>query len=786
MGGAPTPASGSQGYVVKNLSANTTYYFAIKLTDSLGNVSDIATASGTTLAAAAVSTDTTAPGAIGDLAAQAGTTATSQIKLTWTATGDDGATGIVNKYIIKRSTSAITADNFDAATTVFNSLAPKSSGSSESFTVTGLTSGTTYYFAIKAQDEASNNSAISNGPVSLATAANLPTITSLDIASGQNDGAVAITASGTNFVDGANTLRFTNSSNTFDLAATYISATSLTASVPVGAPVGTYDLRVINANGTSAALVSAYKVTAAPIPLPAVTDVIPSTISATDTNIKIEIIGANLLSASAVILDDAGNTALTIDTNTATKITATLAAAPAAGNYNIKVTTAGGTNTISSVKLNVKTPLTIDSSTLEQTTSDPIDLSTTNTIPVQITLQSDDTIVSTETTGTIEVVIPPATEVLKSDGTAYTGNINPPQIVKPTEEIIAKAGADAVVITMGNPDEKITFSNDFVTTVTLETTNTKAPLIWYYKPDGTLELAGKPGTKDGVTYAAGGTVLNTVVNGSVYTYTIGMLMDHMSSYVAGVNPTISSLSPTSGYNGSSITISGTNFSPGATVTFGSAGASISSSGTTQITITVPSIGTGTYAISVTNSDGLSSNSKDFSVIASGSGGGTSSSAYVDWLTQQMQQTQATTTATTTVTIPVTTQPQGQVLGEQIFADGAMIRATNGFDVYIVKYVGNKKFKRLILNPSVFNSYKHLKWADVLNVDQSVIDSFVTSDLVRVVGNAKVYKLTPSGDKGTKQWIKTENAFHNRGFDWDAIYEINSTDRDSYTTGVTLE
>lgn len=119
-------------------------------------------------------------------------------------------------------------------------------------------------------------------------------------------------------------------------------------------------------------------------------------------------------------------------------------------------------------------------------------------------------------------------------------------------------------------------------------------------------------------------------------------------------------------------------------------------------------------------------------------------------------------------------------------EGGLIRAAGDIDVYIVKYVGAKKFKRLILSPSVFNSYQHLKWSDIKDVDKSVIDSFTTSDLVRAVNDPKVYKLYPSGDTGEKRWITTADAFFRMGFDWDAIYEINQVDRDSYIEGNTFE
>jgi|GEM_PF-3762259 len=117
-------------------------------------------------------------------------------------------------------------------------------------------------------------------------------------------------------------------------------------------------------------------------------------------------------------------------------------------------------------------------------------------------------------------------------------------------------------------------------------------------------------------------------------------------------------------------------------------------------------------------------------------------------------------------------------------DGALIRAKHTSDIYIVKYVGAKKFKRLILSPSVFNSYGHLRWDDVIDLDSSVVDSFTTSNLVRAINDPKVYVLSPSGDTGERHWISSETAFKNLSLDWDSIYEINEKDRDSYVTGST--
>lgn len=81
--------------------------------------------------------------------------------LAWTAPGGDGNTGTAVAYDLRYATSAITSSNWSSATPVSGVPAPKTAGSAEAFTVTGLTPGTTYYFALKAKDLV-NESPISN------------------------------------------------------------------------------------------------------------------------------------------------------------------------------------------------------------------------------------------------------------------------------------------------------------------------------------------------------------------------------------------------------------------------------------------------------------------------------------------------------------------------------------------------------------------------------------------------------------------------------------------------
>ena len=112
--------------------------------------------------ATGLGTDSTPPDAVADLAT--GTVTSSSIDLSWTAPGDDGATGTGTTYDVRYSTSTITAGNWASATQATGEPSPQVAGTGESFTVTGLSASTLYYFAIKTSDEVPNESTISNVP----------------------------------------------------------------------------------------------------------------------------------------------------------------------------------------------------------------------------------------------------------------------------------------------------------------------------------------------------------------------------------------------------------------------------------------------------------------------------------------------------------------------------------------------------------------------------------------------------------------------------------------------
>jgi subtilisin family serine protease len=103
------------------------------------------------------------PGAVIDLATGAATS--DRLALSWTAPGDDGSVGTAMGYDVRYASSPIVDQaGWDAATPATGEPNPSIAGSAETMQVTGLTPSTTYYFAIRAQDEYGNLGDLSNSP----------------------------------------------------------------------------------------------------------------------------------------------------------------------------------------------------------------------------------------------------------------------------------------------------------------------------------------------------------------------------------------------------------------------------------------------------------------------------------------------------------------------------------------------------------------------------------------------------------------------------------------------
>ena len=101
-------------------------------------------------------------------------------------------------------------------------------------------------------------------------------------------------------------------------------------------------------------------------------------------------------------------------------------------------------------------------------------------------------------------------------------------------------------------------------------------------------------------------------------------------------------------------------------------------------------------------------------------------------------------------------------------DGDLITTSNNPDIYIVKIGNGFKYKRLILNPSIFESYGHLEWSNVKTVSQETLNSFISSQLVREVNpdgsivDGRIFMLFPNGDSGIKRHIQLDQIEFTQG------------------------
>ena len=84
------------------------------------------------------------------------------VTLTWSAPGDDSLTGRASRFDLRYSLQLLTPANFSQAASAAGLPAPGPPGTVESVRIDGLTTGQTYYFAIKSDDDAGNWSVMSN------------------------------------------------------------------------------------------------------------------------------------------------------------------------------------------------------------------------------------------------------------------------------------------------------------------------------------------------------------------------------------------------------------------------------------------------------------------------------------------------------------------------------------------------------------------------------------------------------------------------------------------------
>ncbi len=486
-----------------------------------------------------------------------GDPASSTVRLSWRWSSDDDQE-IVQKYLVWYSDGMITQENLEDATSVFCGIMPGSADAGESFTVEQLASGQKYYFAVKSVDAAGNVAALSN-VAEHTTESLLPKITGIALVAGGNSGdnsvAREISITGANFLEsaGCNMARFENGASVFDVSCNDGTRTRISANMPEGAPTGTYGLRVINKNGISQLFENAYTVNSAATPVPEVTNLSPMVVSKglsylitiTGSYFAEEISGVRLLGADGAMLQLYDT--VRVDSSTI-KSMIDVPTDFVEGQYSVQVINPdGGRNTVSAVKLDVCEVINLspETATIKTTATVTTD---DGVIPVTTTLTTDnrdEVAVVSRYVARIEAVFDSGTVLEEEEGEGesagwmdYDGLVNPPRQIPLTKEVSDEIGENGVLFTMG-ADQYLRLKDGKTMFVKIEVTmpdSEPVPLIYYVAPDGSITIAGVDGTRDGVAYPPGGKVLATrydVPEAGMTTYTIGLILDHMSTYAAG-------------------------------------------------------------------------------------------------------------------------------------------------------------------------------------------------------------------------------------------------------------
>jgi hypothetical protein len=161
---SPKPSGSAETFTLTGLTPDTTYWVALKVHDAV-NASDL---SNVVMIRTAMP-DLFPPEWVGSLIALSSKTAGS-VDLTWKAPADYGYNGAgpytCTSYELRYGTSPIAYDDGDAswnaATAAAGVPAPAAPGTVQTFTVTGLTGNTQYYFALRAIDASNNVSEVGN------------------------------------------------------------------------------------------------------------------------------------------------------------------------------------------------------------------------------------------------------------------------------------------------------------------------------------------------------------------------------------------------------------------------------------------------------------------------------------------------------------------------------------------------------------------------------------------------------------------------------------------------
>ena len=426
------------------------------------------------------------------------------------------------------------------------------------------------------------NGSLSNGFTYVAP----PTVTSVSPNSGSTAGGTAVTITGTNFATGA-TVTFGGTAATNIVV---VSSTSITATTPAHA-AGAVTVVVTNSGGLSGSLTNGFTY----IGTPTVTSISPTS-GTTAGGTAITITGTNFATGATVTLG--GTAATNVVVVSSTSITAKTPA-HAAGAVTVTVTNPGGLNgSLTNGFTYVGTPTVTSISPTSGTTAGGTAVTITGT--------------NFATGATVTLGGTAATNVVVVSSTSITATT-------------PAHAAGAVTVTVTNPGGQAgSLTNGFTYLV--------PPTVTSVSPNsgpvggGTAVTITGTGFVTGATVAFGGTAATNVVVVSstsitattpahaagavavVVTNTGGLNGSLANGFTYIGTPTVTSVSPNNGTTagGTAVTITGTNFATGATVTFGgTAATNVVVVSSTSITATTPAHAAGAVTVAVTNTGGLS-------------------------------------------------------------------------------------------------------------------------------------------------------------------------------------
>jgi hypothetical protein len=491
----------------------------------------------------------------------------------------------------------ITGTNFTGATNVYFNGVPASSftvNSATSITATsppqaaGVIDVTVATYA--------GASALSSGDRFTYTAASPPAVTSLGTSTGTTAGGTSVAITGTNFT-GATAVYF---GAVAAASFTVNSATSITATSPPEA-TGTVDITVTTYTGTSA-VSSSDQFTYTAASAPTVTSLGTSS-GSTGGGTSVTITGTNFTAATGVSF---GSVAASFTVNSSTSITA-IAPPQAAGTVDVTVTTYAGTSATSSAdhftynaasapSVTAITPASgsvLGGTSVTITGSGFSGASTVNfgtTAALDFSVLSDNAIIATApggTAGTVDITVttPSGTSSTSSaDHFTWTA-LSAPTITSLGTTSGSTAGGTAVTINGTN-----------LTSVTSVSFGGVAASFWIVS--ATQIQATSPASTAGVVD----------VTASVPGITSALSSSDRFTYTAASAPAVTSLGTSSGSTagGTSVTITGTNFTGATAVFFGSVAAtSFTVNSSTSITAISPSQAAGTVDVTVATPTGTS-------------------------------------------------------------------------------------------------------------------------------------------------------------------------------------